>query len=91
MGFGCSYSLVDVDCIDWVKTSWPKKLARTVLAIAITGSFMFLVEHYGKSQVALTEFVLYNVIPMSFISFIMYGPFLVICQKLNLVGDGYEE
>ena len=86
MGFGCSYSLVEVDCIDWVKTDWRRKLARTLLVIVITSGCFLLVEYFGKSENELTEFVLFKIIPMLAISFVMYGPFLVVCNKCKLVG-----
>jgi hypothetical protein len=35
MGFGTSYSLVHVDCLDWVHTSLLKRIARGVLGCAI--------------------------------------------------------
>ena len=35
MGFGCSYSLVAVDCIDFVKTAMWKKLIRAALGVGI--------------------------------------------------------
>ena len=44
MGFGCSYSLVDVDCIDWVKTSLCKRLVRGLIGGGIAFGFTLVAQ-----------------------------------------------
>jgi hypothetical protein len=39
MGFGCSYSLVDVDCIDWVKTRIIKRIIRAFIGVFLAVGF----------------------------------------------------
>lgn len=35
MGFGTSYSLVHVDCLDWVHTQWQLRLIRGIIGSVI--------------------------------------------------------
>jgi len=91
MGFGCSYSLLDVDSIEFVKASALRKLARTVLGAAISvGLYFGILGLYAairrEDDDLLTEFVGTRALPYFFISIFIYGPFLVLCKKLNLVG-----
>jgi hypothetical protein len=44
MSFGCSYSLLSVDCIDWVKTSLKKRIARAAIGITIALLIKFLID-----------------------------------------------
>ena len=46
MTFGCSYSLIYVDCIDWVKTKLWKRLVRGIIGVALA-SLMF----FGLSKI----------------------------------------
>ena len=91
MGFGCSFSLVEVDCINWVKTSLSKRILRTILggAIAIGIYFMFHAIGNQLEDQPLQFYVLNQLLPSFFIPFVIYGPFLVLCQKLKLVDTQY--
>lgn len=91
MGFGCSYSLVEVDCMNWIKTSFVKRLIRAILAIVLS-VLMFLLLTDPKyisleDESYLTEFFVRWFLPYSIIPFVMYGPYLILCQKLRLVYD----
>jgi len=44
MGFGCSYSLVEVDCIDFVKTPLKKKIFRGILGCCLSILIRFCFE-----------------------------------------------
>jgi hypothetical protein len=92
MGFGCSYSLLDVDSIEFVKTSSLRKLARTVLGVAIAlGLYFGIIGLYDRVWTEdydqLTTFVGTQALPYFLISIFMYGPYVVLCKRLNLVGE----
>jgi hypothetical protein len=90
MGFGASYSLSDVNCIEFVKTPLWKKLLRTGLgvgiAVGIFTIFQAIQTHLLKGD-DLTYFLIGAAIPNFLASFITYGPFLVFCQYIGLVGE----
>jgi hypothetical protein len=44
MGFGCSFSLVNVDSIDWIKTRTWKRLVRTIIGFAFYMLMFYLIE-----------------------------------------------
>jgi hypothetical protein len=48
MSFGCSYSLLTVDCIDWVKTSFKKRLIRAVIGISIAIIIKLTIDYICK-------------------------------------------
>ena len=89
MGFGCSYSLVEVACMNWIKTSFIKKFIRAILAVALSIlMFWFFTEYIRlEDETYLTEFFVRWFLPYSIIPFVMYGPYLILCQKLGLVYD----
>ena len=85
MGFGCSYSLLEVDTIEFVKTPFYKKAIRTIIAVAISlfvnwifDSVFFSVMS-EKKQDAIEEYVGTRALPLLLISFFIYGPYVVIC------------
>lgn len=41
MTFGCSYSLIYVDCIDWVKTKLWKRLLRGIIGVGLACLMFF--------------------------------------------------
>jgi len=85
MAFGCSYSLVEVNCIDWVKTSLLKRLMRATLGCVISAGLYFAFQLIDIDDQHLTEYLLTMVLPFMIIPFFIYGPFLIICQKIGLV------
>jgi hypothetical protein len=58
MGFGCSYSLVEVDCIDWVKTSMPKRLIRAVIGTGLALGVFALAELLSVDNQHLTQYMI---------------------------------
>jgi hypothetical protein len=48
MSFGCSYSLLTVDCIEWVKTSFKKRLIRAVIGISIAIIIKLTIDYICK-------------------------------------------
>ena len=85
MGFGCSYSLVQVDCIDWVKTSLPKRLVRGIIGCCLGLGVYLLCLMFSLKDAHVTEYVVTSVVPLLVIPFFTYGPFLILCQKIGLV------
>jgi hypothetical protein len=84
MGFGISYSLVYVDCLDWVHTVLYLRLIRAVIGGAIAGG-----AYYGLIMIPAndnpTAYFFHFVLPAFCISFFIYGIFPVICMKCGLV------
>lgn len=75
MTFGCSYSLIYVDCIDWVKTKLWKRLVRGAIGIGLA----YLI-YYGLTQIYLddeylTKYIWNRAIPSMIIPFFIFGPF----------------
>ena len=92
LGFGTSYSLTEVDCIDWVKTNWMKKIFRGVLGCGIAElifwSFNYLYNNAIKSSSqdsVLAKYCFTGAFPYIIVPLLIYGPFLVFCQRDNLV------
>lgn len=86
MGFGTSYSLVYVDCLDWVHTSIMIRLIRGVLGCTlVTGLFMAYQEIPCNDNP--TRFFFRYALPAMSLSFFIYGLFPIICQKLKLVQE----
>jgi hypothetical protein len=84
MGFGISYSLVYVDCLDWVHTMLPLRILRTVIGLGVSGGV-----YYGFYSIPTndnpTKYFFHYVMPALIISFFIYGIFPVICLKCKLV------
>jgi hypothetical protein len=84
MGFGTSYSLVYVDCLDWVHTSVFLRILRAIIGggIAIGIYYLFLLIPANDNP---TRYFFHYVLPALVLSFFIYGLFPVICQKIRLV------
>lgn len=86
MGFGTSYSLVHVDCLDWVHTSMTKRIIRGLLgcaiALGIHTAFQFIPCNDNP-----TRFFFLFALPAMILSFFIYGIFPIICMKIGLVKD----
>lgn len=84
MGFGTSYSLVYVDCLDWVHTILPFRIIRAILGGVISGlvfwGFNSIPAHDNP-----TKYFFHFVIPNLLLSFFIYGLFPVLCWKIGLV------
>ena len=84
MGFGTSYSLVYVDCLDWVHTRLWKRLLRGVIGCGIvTGIFITL--QLIPCNDNPTRFFFRYTVPALSLSFFTYGIFPIICKYLGLV------
>lgn len=79
MSFGCSFSLVEVDCIDWVKTSLKKRLVRAVIGTGIAIGLRELFRYISIEDQQLTEYMVNLLLPSLVIPFLIYGPFLILC------------
>lgn len=87
LGFGVSYSLYDVDCIEFVKSAWWKRLIRTVLGVSIGIGIRLLFSFLNRNNIDdMSYFLVGTAIPMFLISYLIHGPFINICAKLHLVG-----
>ena len=85
MSFGASYSLVEVDSIEWVYSSARSKILRLLLASVFVGVLDYIIVYLLKSEIA------FQLAHFCIIPFIMYGPFIVWCQKLGLVDNNWAK
>jgi hypothetical protein len=84
MGFGTSYSLVHVDCLDWVHTDLPRRLARGFLGSGIVAGIYLLFQLIPCNDNPTRFFFLYG-LPSLSLSFFIFGVFPIICSKIGLV------
>ena len=84
MGFGTSYSLVYVDCLDWVYTRPLFRVIRGVLGTCISG-FVYWLFLLIPSNDNPTKFFFHYGLPAILISFFIYGVFPIICLRVGLV------
>ena len=84
MGFGTSYSLVHVDCLDWVHTSALKRIARSVLGCGIVVA-VYTAFQYVPCNDNPTRFFFRYALPALSLSFFIYGLFPIICLRIGLV------
>jgi hypothetical protein len=83
--------------MDFVRTSPGRKFLRLILGLFLSGGAWYLIFILNNmyldqnKQVApspVTTYFFQRAFPQLFISFMMYGPFLNLCQYLKLVGNG---
>jgi len=84
MGFGTSYSLVHVDCIDWVHTSLLKRIIRGLLGSAISVGTFYLYRLIPTND-SPTKYFFHFALPCLQSSFFVYGIFPIICLRIGLV------
>lgn len=76
LGFGTSYSLLEVDVFDFVNTHWLKKLARAILGCALAQGIYFIFEYLtNKEGTFLTRYTFNGIFPYFLVPFTVYGPF----------------
>lgn len=51
MSFGCSYSLLKIDCIDWVRTRLHKRIIRGLIGMAISALFIWFFNWFGHQDI----------------------------------------
>lgn len=90
MGFGTSYSLVHVDCLDWVHTSWKLRVVRGIIGCAISVGvyFLFMLIPCNDNP---TKYFFQYALPALFISFFIYGVYPILCLKMKLVKENSGE
>jgi hypothetical protein len=84
MGFGTSYSLVHVDCLDWVHSEFYLRIIRGVLGCLISGS-VFVAFQLIPCNDNPTRFFFLYALPALSLSFFVFGIFPILCQKIGLV------
>ena len=86
MGFGTSYSLVHVDCLDWVHTKLWHRLARAIIGtLIVTGFYIACLQIPGDNNA--TIFMFRYALPNFCISFFIYGIYPILCMRMGLVKD----
>jgi len=90
MGFGTSYSISHVDCIDWVHTRLWKKAVRGVIGVGITVG-LYLSLHTIKIVDPDTHFFVKHAMPSLLFSLFIYGLYPLLCQNVGLVDKTHEE
>lgn len=84
MGFGTSYSLVHVDCLDWVHTMIHFRILRSVVGGAIVGTVYWLFTLIPAHDNP-TRYFFHFAVPALLLSFFIYGLYPVFCLKIGLV------
>ena len=87
--FGCSYSMTQINVIDWILKSpqW-KKILRTIIGIGLAVGIYFLFnetsnESYDVSQ-QMTEYFFQRALPSMLTGFLIFGPYIILCDKAGL-------
>jgi hypothetical protein len=78
MGFGTSYSIEKVDCLEWVHTRPMKRLIRGVLGVGITLLIYGLILLIDPADTA-SIFMIEHALPSLLFSLFNYGWFPIIC------------
>lgn len=86
MGFGTSYSLVHVDCMNWVHTDLIRRIVRGILGTAIAGGVFYTFQMIPCNDNP-TRFFFLFAFPALTISFFVFGVFPIICNKIGLVNN----
>lgn len=92
MVFGTTFSMAErVDALDWIRSSWKQRFARLILALLFSFStyMLFNDKFFTVNSQVKSQYVFYQLLPKLIISFVIYGPFVVLCQNLGLV-KGFE-
>ena len=84
MGFGTSYSIENIDCLDWVHTRLSKRLVRGFFGVALPVVIFFLLNMIHSTDSS-TTFVLQHAMPALLFSLFTYGWYPLLCLKMNLV------
>ena len=84
MGFGTSYSLVHVDCLDWVHTSLPLRILRGIIGCGLVFGAYLLFQMVPANDNP-TRFFFRYALPSLSLSFFIYGVMPIISLKLGLV------
>jgi hypothetical protein len=84
MGFGTSYSLVHVDCLDWVHTMLHLRLIRGFAGSALAFGIFTAFQQIPCNDNPTRFFFLYA-LPALSLSFFIFGVYPILCQKIGLV------
>jgi hypothetical protein len=90
MGFGTSYSLVHVDCLDWVHTSPLLRAVRGLIGTGISVGVFYLFQLIPSNDEP-TKYFFQFALPCLFVSFFVYGVFPILCLKMKLVKNQRTE
>lgn len=90
MGFGTSFSLVYVDCLDWVHTSFKKKLLRGILAGVVAAGIKIGFQNIPCNDNP-TRYFFWEILPNALISFLCYGVLPIVCKRIGLVEEKIRE
>lgn len=89
LAFGMPFSLEYVDFIEFVLTPIWKKCIRGLLAfglsLCILAIFQFTIDLPGNNDHTY-HLLMFNILPNFLVTFIVSGPFIIVCQYLGLVG-----
>ena len=86
LGFGTSYSLLEVDVFDFVHTHWLKKILRAILGCSLAQGIYFFFGYFNSNESTfLTQYCFNGIFPYFLVPFTVYGPFQVLCKIIGLV------
>ena len=85
--FATSYSMTRVDVVDWIHTSFVKRMVRTIIggliATAILYGSHFLRNNSDEQDIS--TFFFFQAVPQLLAGILIYGPYVILCEKYGLV------
>ena len=85
-GFGTSYSMTQVDLLGWINTNPYLKLLRVCLGIGSYIAIFSLFDYFREPSFEdKTDYFFFAALPQFLISSWVYGPLVLICDKMKLV------
>ena len=92
MVFGTPFSLEYIDISEFIKTPMHKKIIRGILGVCFSLLLNFVFHKISNLYSdSLSQFIFGEFFPKMISSFFLYGPFLIICDKIHLIGgEGYH-
>ena len=87
--FGASYSMTQINILDFIQTHLALRVLRALvgLAIALGIAYLFTLKASIESE-TFTAYFFFDAIPKFIIGFVIYGPYVLIANKVGLVSHG---
>ena len=86
MIFGWPYALLHFSALQWINTSFWKRLVRTILGVSITvGNQVFFTWVTRETNDIATKFFFGEAVPFFLNSYFIFGLFPILCKHMRLV------
>mgnify|MGYP006893297012 CR=1 FL=1 len=84
-GFGCSYSMTQIDLMSWINTSFYLKMIRIILGVGSFVGVQMLFNLLKNDGNVTTDYFFYYALPQLVTGLFIYGPLVMICVKMGLI------